>query len=108
MLDGAANCNGAASEPMVAVLDGPLPGARLLRLAGALDEYAGEVDEHFGDATSDVRSVHLRAWISEHLYTEMLKLARSLGEDDDADTAHAAIEPAINNRVLAGDDEWAA
>ena len=42
MLDSAADGNGAASEPMVTVLDGPLPGARLLRLAGALDEASGQ------------------------------------------------------------------
>ena len=42
MLDGAAEVNGAASEPVVAVLDDPLPGARLVRLAGALDEAAGQ------------------------------------------------------------------
>jgi anti-anti-sigma regulatory factor len=42
MLDGAADGNGAASEPMVTVLDGPLPGARLLRLVRALDEAAGQ------------------------------------------------------------------
>jgi len=42
MLDGAADGNGAVSEPVVTVLDGPLPGARLLRLVGALDEAASQ------------------------------------------------------------------
>jgi anti-sigma B factor antagonist len=42
MLDGAADGDGAASEPVVSVLDGPLPGALLLRLAGVLDEAAGQ------------------------------------------------------------------
>jgi anti-sigma B factor antagonist len=42
MLDSAADGNGAASEPMVTVLGRPLPGVRLLRLAGALDEASGQ------------------------------------------------------------------
>ena len=42
MLDGAADGSGVAYEPMVTVLDGPLPGARHLNLVGALDEAAGQ------------------------------------------------------------------
>ena|SRR5690349_10343363 len=41
MLDGARGGSGAAPEPAVTMLDAPLPGARLLRAAGALDEAAG-------------------------------------------------------------------
>jgi anti-anti-sigma regulatory factor len=40
MLDGAGG-GGAAPEPAVTVLDGPSPGARLLRPAHALDDTAG-------------------------------------------------------------------
>ena len=41
MLCGAGGGSGAAPEPTVTVLDGPHPGARLLRQTGMLDEAAG-------------------------------------------------------------------
>jgi anti-anti-sigma regulatory factor len=43
MLDGAKGGGAAASEPAVTVLDGPLPGMRLLRPTDALDGTAGGV-----------------------------------------------------------------
>ena len=42
MTDGTRGSSGAASEPTVTVLDGRIPGARLLRLVRALDEAAGQ------------------------------------------------------------------
>src|SRR3954465_15161880 len=41
MLDGAEGGSAAAPEPAVTVLDGRLPGARLLRPTDALDDSAG-------------------------------------------------------------------
>ena len=43
MLDGAEGGSAAAPEPAVTVLDGPLPGVRLLRPTDALDATAGRV-----------------------------------------------------------------
>jgi len=41
MVDGAGGGSAAAPEPAVTVLDGPQPGARLLRPTDALDDTAG-------------------------------------------------------------------
>lgn len=88
MIDGGVGDSGAASEPTVTVLDGPVPGARLLRQKGTLDETTGRALQRLAavvlSETPPLVLVDLSAVdaVTVHGVAALVRIAESAGEAD--------------------------
>lgn len=88
MIDGGVGDSGAASEPTVTVLDGHVPGARLLRQKGTLDEAAGRALQRLAAVvlteSPPLVLVDLSAVdaVTVHGVAALVRVAESAGEAD--------------------------